>query len=63
MTVLIIIHFENLYALIEQNFYSIIIHLRYTDVSKLKRRFPDFTYITDEEGDKLTDHLDCVIIR
>lgn len=33
-------------------------HMGYND----ERRFPDFTYITDEEGDKLTDHLDCVII-
>lgn len=33
-------------------------HMGYND----ERRFPDFTYITDEEGDRLTDHLDCVII-
>lgn len=33
-------------------------HMGYND----ERRFPDFTYITDEEGDRLTDHLDCIII-
>lgn len=33
-------------------------HMGYND----ERRFPDFSYITDEEGDTLTDHLDCVII-
>lgn len=33
-------------------------HMGYND----ERRFPDFSYITDEEGDRLTDHLDCVII-
>ncbi|XP_062576833.1 integrator complex subunit 11-like [Saccostrea cucullata] len=33
-------------------------HMGFND----ERRFPDFTYITNEENDRLTDHLDCVII-
>lgn len=30
-------------------------------IDSFKRKFPDFTYITDKGG--LNDYLDCVIIR
>ncbi|XP_052081449.1 integrator complex subunit 11-like isoform X2 [Mytilus californianus] len=33
-------------------------HMGYND----DRRFPDFSYITKTDDEKLTDHLDCVII-